>query len=129
MALKSILDLLQVYGLDTFKVTPVEQAIIEAEESLLEPENEDDISDDDSDDVIDDENLGDKEGHDGDNVGDKDEGDGVDEKDKMMEEAQKSVSSVFSVLIKLLDREVGTSISHLHLLAIIESEMKRFRPD
>ena len=105
VALKSILDLLQVYGLDTFKVTSAEQAIIEAEESLLEPENEDDVSDDDSDDVIDDENLGDKEGHDGDNVGDKDEGDGVDEKDKIVEEAQKSVGSVFSVLIKLLDRE------------------------
>jgi hypothetical protein len=116
VALKSILDLLQVYGLDTFKVTPAEQAIIEAEESLLEPEN--DVSDDDSDDVSDDENLGDKDGHDSDRVSDKDEGDGVEEKDKIMEEAQKSVSSVFSVLIKLLERDV-CHIFPLHLFTII----------
>jgi hypothetical protein len=88
-------------------VTPAEQAILEAEESLLEPENEDDVNDDDSNDVTDDENMEDREGHDRDNIDDKKEDDGVDENEKVMDDAQKSVSSVFSVLIKLLDREVG----------------------
>ena len=39
------------------------------------------------------------------------EDDGVDE--KVIDEAQKSVSSVFSVLVKLLDREVGRITSIL----------------
>ncbi|XP_028390822.1 condensin complex subunit 3-like [Dendronephthya gigantea] len=94
-ALKSIFDLLHVYGLETFKVTPAEQAILEAEESLLEPE--DDLSDDDSsDDDNNDVSIVDKAG-----VDEKEN----DENEKILDEAQKSVSSVFSTLIHLLDRE------------------------
>jgi hypothetical protein len=96
-------------------VTPAEQAILEAEESLLEPENEDDVNDDDSNDVTDNENMEDREGHDRDNIDDKKEDDGVDENEKVMDDAQKSVSSVFSVLIKLLDREVGRVSSSLSI--------------
>ena len=103
-ALKSIFDLLQVYGLETFKVTPAEQAILEAEESVLEAGDDD--GDDDTDDVSDDVNIEDKEGPDRE-IGDEENG-GVDE--QIIDEAQKSVSSVFSVLVKLLDREVGLAV-------------------
>lgn len=60
------------------------------------------------DDVIDDDFVEDK-GRDLDRVSDQTEQDGADEDQKRIDEAQKSVSSVFSVLIKLLDREVGPS--------------------
>lgn len=92
-ALKSILDLLQTFGLEAFKVTPAEQAIVEAEESLLEHDGNDDDSNSPGDQGGEGDN---EEGNDGQGKGDS----------NMIQEAQKSVSSVFSVLIKLLDREV-----------------------
>lgn len=81
-------------------------------ESVLEPE--DNVSDDDTDDVSDDDNMEDKEGP-GREVDDK-EDDGVDE--KVMDEAQKTVSSVFSVLVKLLDREVGCTSNILSVFQL-----------
>ena len=116
-ALKSILDLLQVYGLETFKVTPAEQAIVEAEQSVLEPENEN--HDDDDDEVSDGEEVDcDDEGNDNDDDNGGEEGCGsngessddnnaekVDE-EVIINEAQKSVSHVLYVLIKCLEKEV-----------------------
>lgn len=88
-ALKSIFDLLLTFGLEAFKVTSAEQAFVDAEESLLK-NNE-------------------VEGHD---VGENHENDGECDQEEpeiesnnVVETAEKSVSSVFSVLIKLLDRE------------------------
>ncbi|XP_046850620.1 condensin complex subunit 3-like isoform X2 [Xenia sp. Carnegie-2017] len=117
-ALKSILDLLQVYGLETFKVTPAEQAIVEAEQSVLEPENEN-HDDDDDDEVSDGEEVDcDDEGNDNNDDNGGEEGSGsngegsddnnaekVDEAEVIINEAQKSVSHVLYVLIKCLEKE------------------------